>query len=105
MTSVVVFSASADKDAREMIQILGRIADPLILTTYRGGRSMALVDLCRCAAARQYQSFPEMEEALEAGIRLASPDKPLLVTGSIYGAGQARRHLMKTHGARGVTFG
>ena len=102
---VVVFSASSDKNAGDMIQILGRIADPLILTTYRGGRSMALEDLCRCARETQCLSFPEMEDALEAGIRLASSGKPLLVTGSIYGAGQARRYLMETHGARGVAFG
>ena len=103
-TCVVVFSVSSDKDAGDMIRILGRIADPLILTTYRGERSLGLDALRQCAQGIPHVSFPGMEAALEAGIRLASPAKPLLVAGSIYGAGQARRYLMETHGAHGVAF-
>lgn len=101
---VVVFSVSSDKDAAGMVRILARIADPLILTTYQGGRSMGLDDLCRCAGGNPHLSFPLMADALEAGISLASKDNPLLVTGSIYGAGEARRLLMDRYGARAVAF-
>lgn len=101
---VVVFSVSLDKDAAGMIDILADIADPLILTVYQGGRALPLQDLSACAGDHRVVSIPLMAEALEQGMQLASGGKPLLITGSIYGAGEARRILMERYGARPVVF-
>ena len=96
---VLVFSVSADKDAAAMMDILAPIASPLILTTYQGGRALPIDRLLRQAGGRKVLSFPRMDEALEAGMRHACKEKPLLITGSIYGAGEARRILMERYGA------
>lgn len=101
---VVVFSVSSDKDASAMIDILANIAEPLILTSYQGGRALPLEELRVCAGEHPFWSFPSMEEALEQGMRLASDAKPLLIAGSIYGAADARRILMDRYGASPVTF-
>lgn len=101
---VVVFSVSSDKDAAGMIDILADIADPLILTAYQGERALPLQDLSACAGDHRVVSIPLMADALEQGMRLVSGEKPLLITGSIYGAGEARRILMECYGARPVVF-
>ncbi len=101
---VLVFSVSADKDAAAMMDILAPIASPLILTTYQGGRALPIDRLLRQAGGRKVLSFPRMDEALEAGMRHACKEKPLLITGSIYGAGEARRILMERYGAAPLPF-
>lgn len=101
---VVVFSVSSDKDAASMIDILSPIAAPLILTAYQGGRSMP-IDLLRQQAGRHKAlCFARMEEALDTAMKLASEERPLLITGSIYGAGEARQILMERHGASTPSF-
>ena len=102
---VTVFSVSSDKDAAEMIHHLARFSDPLILTEYQGGRTMPLEALQKCAEGHAFIAHPDLHSALEAGMGLAGKDKPLLVTGSIYAAGEARRILMDRYGATPVTFG
>jgi len=101
---VLVFSVSADKDAAAMIDILSPIASPLILTTFQGGRSMP-IDLLRQQAGRHKAlCFARMEEALDTAMGLASEDKPLLIAGSIYGAGEARQMLIERYGASALSF-
>lgn len=87
-----------------MIDTLAPLADPLILTTYQDGRSLSLDLLRQQAGSHPVLSFSHMADALEAGMHIASAETPLLITGSIYGAGEARRILMEQYGARPPTF-
>lgn len=101
---VVVFSVSSDKDAVSMVKILEEVADPLILTQYSGARSLAVDELSKKLPGKKYLAVPNLLEALEVGLRLASETKPLVITGSIYAAGEARRLMMERYGALPVTF-
>ncbi len=101
---VTVFSVSSDKDASAMLDILAPISNPLILTEYGGGRSLPLETLRLLAKNKPHLAYSRLSEALEAGMRLAAQDKPLLVTGSIYAAGEARRWLIEQYGARAIAF-
>lgn len=101
---VTVFSVSADKDVAAMLDILGPISEPLILSEYTGGRCLPLNELRQAASRHPHLAVPNLASALEEGMRLAAPDRPLLVTGSIYAAGEARRLLVERYGARPVIF-
>lgn len=102
---VVLFSVSSDKDAGAMLDILSTVADPLILTEYRGGRSLSLERLQHMRGGKPCLAYSDLPGALAAGMQLASQEKPLLITGSIYAAGEARSILIERYGARPVTFG
>ncbi len=102
---VVVFSVSSDKNAAAMLDILAPLSAPLILTQYVGERCMPLEQLRREAGNHPHLAFSSQAEALEAGMALARRDLPLLIAGSIYAAGEARRILVDRHGAQAVSFG
>ncbi|MFA7691780.1 MAG: bifunctional folylpolyglutamate synthase/dihydrofolate synthase [Candidatus Hydrogenedentes bacterium] len=101
---VMIFSVSADKEASAMAKILSQWADPLIITAYGGGRSLPLADLSGCLGDLSTRPCSSMSEALDEGLRLASQEKPLLIVGSIYGAGEARRLLMERFEVAPVRF-
>lgn len=101
---VTIFSVSSDKDASQMLEILSSISDPLILTEYAGGRSLPAAQLGMLAGKYPHQLCPTLSEAIDAGMKLAGPHKPLLITGSIYAAGEARRLMIEHYGARPVVF-
>ncbi|MCK5861272.1 MAG: hypothetical protein KAH38_02225, partial [Candidatus Hydrogenedentes bacterium] len=101
---VTVFSVSSDKDAAGMIDILAPISYPLILTEYAGGRSLALDKLESLAVHHPYQRSATLQEAIQKGLQFATPEKPLLITGSIYAVGEARRFLLSYANARSVVF-
>jgi dihydrofolate synthase / folylpolyglutamate synthase len=101
---VTIFAVSSDKDAVAMVKHLANFSAPLILTTYKGTRTMSLETLRRCAGDAPFMVIPEMADALEKGMSLAGREKPLLVTGSIYAAGEARRILIERYGAKKVEF-
>ena len=82
-----------------MLQALGRIANPLILTTFSNHRAMPLETLKAKAGKVPVVAAENLGEALERGLALASDACPLLVTGSIYMAGEARQFLIERHGA------
>ncbi len=101
---VTVFSVSSDKDVAGMLDILAPISDPLILTEYTGGRCLSLEQLCAHAAHLPHEVCPSLAEALAEGMGRADMDRPLLITGSIYAVGEARRLLVEGYGARPVVF-
>ena len=101
---VTIFSVSSDKDASQMLDILAPISDPLILTQYTGGRCLPLDQLRTLAERHPHVTCSTLSEAIQEGMRLAGPDKPLLITGSIYAVGEARRLMITHHGARPVVF-
>jgi dihydrofolate synthase/folylpolyglutamate synthase len=101
---VTILSVSSDKAAREMVDILARVSSPLILTEYSGGRSLPLDDLCKAAEGHAYIACNSLEKAIAEGMKRASREVPLLITGSIYAAGEARAILVEQYGAHPVVF-
>jgi dihydrofolate synthase/folylpolyglutamate synthase len=101
---VTVLSVSSDKDAAGIIRAIATASSTLILTCFSGGRSLSTARLTEAAADHDYYVVPHLAEAIEEGLRLASPEHPLLITGSIYAAGEARRLLIEKHGAAPLAF-
>lgn len=102
--AVVVFAVSSDKAAGEMVEIIRPVASPLLLTSYQGARSLSVEALSDVAGGTPHICCRGLPEALEEGMAHASPETPLLVCGSIYAAGEARRILMSRHGAAAPVF-
>ena len=101
---VVVLAVASDKDAAAMIDALAPTASHLILTRFAGRRAMPLDTLCGAAGSRPSTRTETLAEAIELGIRLASPQCPLVITGSNFTAGEARRILTNSYGASGLAF-
>jgi len=102
--AVVVFAVSSDKDAAAMLATLAPIARRLVLTVYQGGRSMPLARLDELAAGIPHVTAPDLAAAIADGLDHANAETPLLVCGSVYAAGEARRILMERHGAAPPRF-
>jgi dihydrofolate synthase/folylpolyglutamate synthase len=102
--AVVVFAVASDKDAHAMLDLLGPMACPLILTAFIGGRSMPVADLGRAAGDRPHETAPCLEAAIARGMALADADTPMLIAGSVYAAGEARRILMEQYNAPAPSF-
>jgi len=101
---VTVFAVSSDKEASSMLDALAPISRPLILTEYHGARSMPLKELCQAVGNHPHCAIPALSEALDIGLSEARENRPLLITGSIYALGEARRILTETRGAAEVMF-
>ncbi len=101
---IVVLAVSSDKNAAAMIDALSPITRELILTEFTGSRALPLDRLREAAGRRAYRWEPSLPHALTAGMKLASPDCPLLVTGSIFCAGEARQLLVQSHHAAPLAF-
>ncbi len=89
---VVVASILADKDARGMLRILGKVADELVLTENRNERSVSagrLASYCRMERIEHLveQEFPR---ALKKAISLAGRQGMVCVTGSLFTVSEAR---------------
>lgn len=102
--AVVVFAVSSDKDAAAMLEALAPVARRLILTVYGGGRCMPLTRLNEMAGSLPHGTAPDLAAAIRDGLAHADADTPLLVCGSVYAAGEARRILMERHGAAPPCF-
>ena len=101
---VAVLAVSSDKDAAAMIRELDCVAHDLILTRYEGRRAALVSALDSAAAGRPHRCFETLEPAIGAGIAVASVERPLVITGSIFTAGQARRILMDRYGVAPLHF-
>ncbi len=101
---IVVLAVSSDKAAAEMVAALDPLAHELILTQFSGTRSTPVAALRAAAGSRSHRWTPTLEEAIAQGMQMASDDCPLVITGSIYTAGQARTILMERHGAPPLRF-
>lgn len=102
--AVIVLAIASDKDAGVMIDALAPSAAPLILTEFDGHRALAVNDLRVAAGSHCHEIAPTLEEAVARGMGMASTEKPLVITGSIYTAGQARKLLVERHGALPMEF-
>ena len=101
---VLLLAVSSDKAADKMIEILAPAAKDLILTQFSGPRALPVDRLCEAAGDRPYLRVDSLVKALELGIEKASDTAPLVVTGSIFLAGEARALLIERHGARPLRF-
>ncbi|MEZ6089823.1 MAG: folylpolyglutamate synthase/dihydrofolate synthase family protein [Pirellulaceae bacterium] len=96
---VVVFGTSHDKDAREMIDILGRCCKHLLLTRYRTNprwyppQQLAL--LAAEVAGQNWQVIEDAHDAIDMARRLAGPGGVVVVCGSFFLAAEVRPNLVK----------
>jgi dihydrofolate synthase/folylpolyglutamate synthase len=101
---VVVFAASSDKNVGEMLRGLQPIAKQIILTEFDGARALPLAQLQIAAGNDAFESRATLEHAIALGLKSATPECPLLITGSIFTAAQARHLLIRTYGAAKLQF-
>ena len=101
---VTVLAVSADKDAKAIVEALAPITHTFILSQFQGARALPVDALCAAAAPRPHRRAAHLGEALELGLQLAGSSLPLLVTGSIFTAGEARKILIERHGASPLAF-
>ena len=101
---VAVLAVSSDKDAAAMIRELGLVARGLILTEYEGRRAAKVSALDVAAAGLPHRCVEALDQAIAQGMDAASPERPLVITGSIFTAGQARRILMERYGVLPLQF-
>ena len=91
---IIVIAVSADKDAPSMLAHLAPIAQEFIVTAYEGPRAMAVEELAGIARMhRETREIPRAEDAVNAALERAMPDINVLVTGSIFLAGEAKQAL------------
>jgi len=101
---VVVLALSFDKDGAGVIEALAPIARELILTQFQGRRAKPLDELAGAAAGRPHTRAENLDAAIALGLSLASASLPLLITGGLYTAGEARQILVKEYAAKTLKF-
>jgi dihydrofolate synthase / folylpolyglutamate synthase len=101
---IAIVAISSDKDAPGMLQALAPIATTLILTEFQGKRRLPLEQLQQAAGTIPHRTAANLEQAIALGMPAATSACPLLITGSIYCAGEARHLLMEHHHAPPLRF-
>lgn len=101
---VAVLAVSSDKAAAQMIEALDPAAPELVLTEFAGTRAAPVASLRAAAGNRPHRWSASLESAIAIGMGLASSERPLVITGSIFTAGQARRILIDRYGAAPLRF-
>ncbi|MGE5676078.1 MAG: bifunctional folylpolyglutamate synthase/dihydrofolate synthase [Mycobacterium leprae] len=98
----LVLGVLADKEVSEMIRPLLALAQDVWATTPESPRQLpaaGLAELCR-QAGKQVGVQPEIAAAVESAVSATRPGGVVLVTGSFYTVGPARRYLRaRTRGA------
>ena len=101
---VTLLAISSDKDAEGIIEALSPVTSLFILSQYGGARSAPVSQLRKAAGNRPYLAMPSLSEAIGLGLSLAGASRPLLITGSIFTAGEARQILVAQHGGKPLAF-
>jgi len=102
---VLVFGSLRDKDARRTAEILFPLAEHMILTAPDNPRAATAPQLAaqleehRAARPQAFHVAPDLAAALALAEKLAG-DGGVVVTGSLYLVGAARRLLLAAGGAR-----
>jgi dihydrofolate synthase/folylpolyglutamate synthase len=102
--AVVLLAVAEDKDAHGMLRALDPIADRLILSRFTGSRGRAPETLAALMDRTDFDLCASLEEALQLGLRYAERGLPLLITGSIFTAGEAHRLLQQNDGVPPLRF-
>jgi dihydrofolate synthase/folylpolyglutamate synthase len=92
---VVVFSASRDKDTRQMLESLSHIADRLILTRFQGNPRAASPDALAAQLSKSgmHECIELPQDALAAARRQAGPAGLVIITGSFFLAAELQPSL------------
>jgi dihydrofolate synthase/folylpolyglutamate synthase len=101
---VVVMGVSSDKAAAHMLDAIAPVALELILTQFSGRRGLSASALGELAGALPHRVVESLDDAIALGIALASNAQPLVITGSVFTAGQARQLLIEQYGAAPLRF-
>lgn len=99
---VVVVSILADKDARGMLNVLGAVADELVLTENRSARvtpAGTLGEHCRRKRIK-HVVVPEFGAAVARARELAGTRGMICVTGSLFTVSEARIHYHRQKATR-----
>jgi dihydrofolate synthase / folylpolyglutamate synthase len=94
---ILVVGLLAGRDIEVMLEALGASqADLVIGCTPDSPRAIPADDIARVASALgvEADAIPDVGDALDAALASACPDDAILVAGSLYVAGAARRHLL-----------
>ena len=104
--AIFILSVSTDKDAAAMIHAVSKSAEHIIFTQFDGHRATPIEALAiHCADSPPHTSIHNFEEAIDQGIILAKKTgAPLIITGSIFTAGQARSYLVQAYQAPPMQF-
>jgi len=100
---VTVVAVSQDKDAAGIVRALAPVTRTFVFSRFRGPRGLPVEALC-AAAAQPGRRAADLAEAIRTGLDLADEDCPLLITGSIFTAGEARQILIDEYGAPPLAF-
>lgn len=101
---VTLLAVSSDKDVAGIVEALTPITEEFVLSQYSGTRSLDVAALTAFTAARPCRALPMLPDAIEYALTRANDSTPLLITGSIFAAGEARRYLIEHHAARPLSF-
>ena len=101
---VLVLAVSSDKNAGAILDMLAPRADTLILTQFTGHRALPVEALCEKAGEQSYQRRDSLGEAIALGMTLADANRPLVIAGSLFAAGEARMILSDQFGAPPFQF-
>jgi len=101
---VTLLAVSSDKDVAGIVEALLPITEEFVFSQYSGARSLDVKALSALVPGRACHALPALPDAIEFGLARASDSTPLLIIGSIFTAGEARRYLIERHGARAVLF-
>jgi dihydrofolate synthase/folylpolyglutamate synthase len=95
----MIFGAMAGKDVAEIARVLWPAADNLILTKPENSRAMSAEQLFHFVPKGIDESKIHLtgtvEESLRAAEEVSQPGSTILVTGSLYLVGEARRILVR----------
>lgn len=101
---VVVLAVSSDKHIAQMVQALAPVTRHLVLSQFSGSRALPVDRLCAGVGSHPYHRTETISEAVSLGLRLAAPSLPLVITGSIFTAGEARKLLIDDYGAARLRY-
>ncbi len=101
---ITIMAVSRDKAADKMIQALAPVSHTLILTQFSGHRALPVERLSSAARAHPHRCIPTLDAAIAEGVETASASHPLVITGSVFTAGEARGLLVDKYGAAPPAF-
>ena len=100
---ITVLAVSRDKDAAGIVRALSPVTNTFVFSQFRGLRGLPVDALCE-AAGRPGRRTADLKEAIRLGMELADEACPLVITGSIFAAGEARQILIDDYGAPPLAF-
>ena len=104
--AIIILSIAQRKNIQEMIDILATRSRQFILTQFDNHRAINPNELAPLIPNRTPTTIePDFNQAIDLGIKKAKESAvPLLITGSLFTAGQARRYLIEHYDAPPIQF-